>query len=115
VWRIADRWFDWESDISLERNARGKIMQYDVAKFFNKVCLGMTKIKKIIFGFRTADVCLLTPEMFTEIEFETNEEKSRMTNKEYERDKCAAASVTTAAQGSIEIYHLNHNLISPEL
>jgi len=75
----------------------------------------MTKIKKIIFGFRTADVCLLTPEMFTEIEFETNEEKNRMTNKEYERDNCTTTSVTTAAQGSTEMYHPNHNLISPEL
>ena len=43
----------------------------------------MTKITKIISGFRAADVCLLIPEMFTEIEFETN----KMTNKEYERER----------------------------
>jgi hypothetical protein len=42
----------------------------------------MTKIKKIISGFRAADVCLLIPEMFTEIEFETN----KMTKEEYERE-----------------------------
>jgi hypothetical protein len=51
----------------------------------------------------------------TEIEFETNEEKNKMTNKEYKRENGAATSVTTAAQGSTEMYHLNHNLISPEL
>jgi hypothetical protein len=53
--------------------------------------------------------------MFTEIEFETNEEKNKMTNKEYERDNRAATSVTTAAKGSREMCHLNHNLNSPEL
>jgi len=53
--------------------------------------------------------------MFTEIDFETNEEKNKMTNKEYEKDNRAANSVTTAAQGSTEMCHLNHNLILPKL
>ena len=72
----------------------------------------MNKIKKkIISGFRDADVCLLIPEMFTEIEFETN----RMIEKENERDNLAETSVTTSAQGSTEMYHLSHKLILPEL
>jgi hypothetical protein len=39
--------------------------------------------QKIISGFRAADFCLLIPEMFTEIAFETN----KMTNKEHEIER----------------------------
>jgi hypothetical protein len=73
--------------------------------------LGMTEIKKILTCFRAADVWVLIPEMFTEIEYETN----KITNKEYERDNRELTSVTTSAQGSTEMYHLNHKLIFAEL
>jgi hypothetical protein len=49
--------------------------------------------------------------MFTEIGFETN----KMTNKECDRDNLAATSMTRPAQDSIEMYHVNRNLILPEL
>jgi hypothetical protein len=73
----------------------------------------MTKMNKIISGFRAADVCH-NPEMFTEIEFEANEETNKRTNKEYEIDNRGATSVTTAAVDSREMYHLNHNLNLPD-
>ena len=53
--------------------------------------------------------------MFAEIEFEANEETNKMTDKECGRDIRTATSLTTAAQGSTELYHLNYNFILPEL
>ena len=46
-------------------------------------------------GFKAADIYLLNPEMFPEIEFEANEETSNMNNKESEGDNHSTTSVTT--------------------
>jgi len=51
-----------------------KIIQYELTEFFNKAIVKVTKIKKRnkIYGFRAADICLLNPDMLTDIESEVN-------------------------------------------
>lgn len=63
--------------------------------FSTKPVWRSVKCKKEVAGFRAADVCLVNPGMFTETEFEMEEETYKMTNKESERDNHAATSMAT--------------------
>lgn len=70
------------------------------------------KWKNGITGFKAADICIKSPEIFTEIEFEENEKT--MANNESKRDDDATTAVTT--QVNTQMWsHLNYNLVLPEL
>ena len=66
--------FNGESDLYLKLCGHEKIIQYELTEFFNKAIVKVTKIKKRnkIYGFRAADICLLNPDMLTDIESEVN-------------------------------------------
>jgi hypothetical protein len=77
----------------LKRNGYDEITQYELAYFFNKASLKFTEMDERNISFQSCR-CLLNPEMFTETEFEVNEEASKMTNKEFEGYNHAVTSVS---------------------
>jgi hypothetical protein len=56
----------------LERSVREEITEFWLSELFNKNYLQVVALKKVISDFTAAGVSLLHPEMFTEIESETN-------------------------------------------
>lgn len=49
-------------------------MQYELAELFNKAYLNVAMVEKGMSRFRTAGICPLIPEMFTDIDFEMSDE-----------------------------------------